>query len=286
MFDETCGADDFHWSIVASASTNSTLAGVLAGFLFTGIVMLFGRPSPEIEDSQTISLFSAALLALGLDSYLFSLITGSRPETGDGEVVTEACMRVWTQGMPASGMLAVGGTALVGGIGWLLSSHVTISSATADKNLRFLGGLMTIATITTTTLLLVATTLDYLDVMFDGRPHLTVVIFVIVVGLTLTTTSAGVAIRRTKQMVDSIPTDNVALPLKSMRWATRGIIGFAIFGPVFAGILTRTAVSSNSLVVGLALLSGIVVPGLISLAVTFSVPNQTRTSVRSRCSVD
>src|SRR5512147_2403983 len=39
------------WSILNSAPTNSTLAGVLAGFAFTAAVMYVGRAGPVIEES-------------------------------------------------------------------------------------------------------------------------------------------------------------------------------------------------------------------------------------------
>jgi hypothetical protein len=106
------------WSILQSASPNSQLAGVLAGFQIAVIAFLFAKP--KRINAHAIGLFASGVFILGLDSYLFSLLTGmdlhskSRPNI---------CSIVWAQGMAASGMSAVGGTVLVSGLGWMLISY-------------------------------------------------------------------------------------------------------------------------------------------------------------------
>jgi predicted membrane channel-forming protein YqfA (hemolysin III family) len=79
--DEFCTSDS--WSPLTSASANSHLAGVLGGFLITAIALLFARNSGE--GVHTLTLFASAVLVLMLDSFLFSLITGSQVPT-DGIV--------------------------------------------------------------------------------------------------------------------------------------------------------------------------------------------------------
>jgi hypothetical protein len=65
------------WSAVSSALANATLAGVLAGFMLNGIVMLLGGKSVRSPGYvQAACLLFAAFVALGLDSYLFGLVTG------------------------------------------------------------------------------------------------------------------------------------------------------------------------------------------------------------------
>lgn len=102
------------WSIITSASTNSQFAGVLAGFVFTGIVMLFAMRGGRY--TQALAVLSPTFIVLGFDSYLFSHVTGSG---NDGE-----CARVWTDGMFASGMLGVGAAGVVSSICWLLAAHL------------------------------------------------------------------------------------------------------------------------------------------------------------------
>ena len=73
--DTFCTSDQ--WSMIASAPSTSQLAGVLGGFLITAIALLFDRSSRE--GVHTLALFSSAVLILMLDSFLFSLISGTHP---------------------------------------------------------------------------------------------------------------------------------------------------------------------------------------------------------------
>ena len=107
--DQSCSSDQ--WSVVTSASSISQLAGVLGGFLITAIALVFDRNSRE--SVHTIALFSSAVLILMLDSFLYSLISGtSAPDDGDRRGI---CVIAWTQGMVSTGMLAAGTTALSAG---------------------------------------------------------------------------------------------------------------------------------------------------------------------------
>ncbi|MCP3785295.1 hypothetical protein NLX85_18180 [Micromonospora sp. A3M-1-15] len=102
------------WSIVTSASTNSQFAGALAGFVFTGIVVLFAMRGARY--THTLAVLAPTFIMLGFDSYIFSHVTGS---AGD-----DLCARVWTDGMFASGMLGVGAAGVVTGACWLLAAHL------------------------------------------------------------------------------------------------------------------------------------------------------------------
>ena len=146
------------WSIISSAATNSQLAGVLAGFVFSAIVILFVRPGAK--STQALGLFAAAFIVLGFDSYLFSLVAGGSTD--------RYCLRVWSEGMAASGLLGVGGVVVVSGICWLLSTH--LDSATGGKvtpadrihmiKLDRLSRVMVHGVILGVALLLTSTTLD------------------------------------------------------------------------------------------------------------------------------
>lgn len=154
---DQCATTKIPWSIITSAGTNSTLAGVLGGFMITAITVLFLTKGRSELVGQSIALFAAGVVILGLDSYLFSMITGSQLNTFDeaienignvsiienvenvenvdpqiieqlrvlAEQKREVCQKIWAQGLYASGMLAVGGTALAAGIGWLLATFAT-----------------------------------------------------------------------------------------------------------------------------------------------------------------
>lgn len=102
------------WSAVTSAQANAALAGVLAGFMFGGIVLLLGqRPTPR--RLQAMSLMLAAFVVLGLDAYLFGLVTGE---------TAALCRRQWTEAMIAAGLLGVGVVAIMCALGLLLNSYI------------------------------------------------------------------------------------------------------------------------------------------------------------------
>ena len=95
------------WSAVTSAQANATLAGVLAGFMLNGIVVLLSRMMTEFAKVRTLALLFTAFVALGLDSYLFGLVTG------DSE-----CHRAWSEAMLAAGLLGMGAVAIIAGFGF------------------------------------------------------------------------------------------------------------------------------------------------------------------------
>ena len=110
------------WSAVTSALANSTLAAVLAGFMIGGVVMLLstGTLANSKGYVQALSLLFTAFVALGLDSYLFGLVTGD--STGIiGKV--SACRRTWTEAMFAAGLLGVGTVAIIAGFVFLFAVY-------------------------------------------------------------------------------------------------------------------------------------------------------------------
>ena len=110
------------WSAVASAPANATLAAVLAGFMIGGIVLLLstGLMASSTGYVQALSLLFTAFVALGLDSYLFGLVTGD--STGIiGRV--SACRRTWTEAMLAAGLLGVGTVAIIAAFVFLFAVY-------------------------------------------------------------------------------------------------------------------------------------------------------------------
>lgn len=108
-------ADFTGWDIIAAATGNSVLAGVLAGFLIAAAAVLFASNSRYVP--HTIALFASGVPVLVLSSYLFNAISGSQAQD------PLRCAQVWTQGLAATAMLAIGAAALVCGLGWVLVSY-------------------------------------------------------------------------------------------------------------------------------------------------------------------
>jgi hypothetical protein len=100
------------WSPVTSAMANTTLAGIMAGFMLNGIVLLLSSDSSRRRAGyvQAASLLFAAFVTLGLDSYLFGLVTGDNTAL-TGKFST--CGRAWTEAMFATGLLAIGAVAII-----------------------------------------------------------------------------------------------------------------------------------------------------------------------------
>lgn len=186
MADPACSTQG--WSILNSAQSHSSLAGVLAGFAFTAAVIYLGRVGQTLRDStqvgrtivpniaarslrevQTIALFTASFIILGLDSYLFSVVAGSRPFAGISSG-PEHCGRLWSQALIANGMLAVGAVAMVCNLTTLfLSQQLNIRDENSRHYLRLFLSSLTGAGMLAIILFLGATSLDYLNVIYRDR---------------------------------------------------------------------------------------------------------------------
>jgi MFS family permease len=266
--------------MLTSASSISQLAGVLGGFLITAIALLFDRRNRE--SVQTLALFAAAVLILMLDSFLFSIISGSvAPDDGDRRGL---CAIVWTQGALSTGMLAAGTTALFGGLGWMLAGHAVNEASERDFGdlqsfsfLADLGGWLTFGSAMTMTLVLSETSIDYLHFMFGERPELWVVGLITTSAALIIVVDFALVYLRTKSLRNSlldtaVPTQ---LALRSVKVASVGILGLAIIGSWLTMSLARfpkdwLTVPNTGAVVFVLLLTYIV-PSVVSTAICYSV---------------
>lgn len=276
--DSFCTSDQ--WSMLSSASANSQLAGVLGGFLITAIALLFDRNSRE--GVHTLALFSSAVLILMLDSFVFSLMTGTQvPDDGDRRGI---CAIAWTQGAVATGMLAAGATALFGGLGWMLASHAVNKAPTDDARdirafsfLADLGGWLTFAAAMATTVILSETSIDYLHFMFGRRPELWLT------GLIVTSAGAVIVVDfilvyvRTTALRKSL-SDTAAptrLALRSIKVATVCTVLLAIVASWLALTLARFPKDwltvPNTVVVIAVLVVTFGLPTVVSTAICYSV---------------
>jgi hypothetical protein len=107
------------WSVLGGAAADSTLAGVLAGFLIvaaTALLLQFNDRS----DPDMFALFASGVPALTLSSYLFSVLSGTKPGMSPDPNV---CGQIWSQWLPAFAMLLIGASVLLCGLGWALVSY-------------------------------------------------------------------------------------------------------------------------------------------------------------------
>ncbi|MCB0943041.1 MAG: hypothetical protein KDB72_22705 [Mycobacterium sp.] len=279
--DPNCSSDQ--WSMLTSASSVSQLAGVLGGFLITAIALLFDRNSRE--GVHTLALFASAVLILMLDSFVFSIMTGTVvPDDGDRRGI---CAIAWTQGAVSTGMLAAGTTALFGGLGWMLASHAVNKVAEPDSEpdldvsaycfLADLGGWLTFASAMTMTLVLSETSIDYLHFMFGERPELWVVGLITTSAALIIAVDLALVHLRTRSLRRSLrdtgsPTQ---VTLRSVKVATIGIVGLAVVGCWLVMSLARfpkdwLTVPNTGAVVAVLVLT-FVVPSVVSTAICYSV---------------
>ncbi len=275
--DELCTSDQ--WSVLSSAASNSQLAGVLGGFLITAIALLFDKNSRE--GVHTLALFSSAVLVLMLDSFLFSLITGTQAPDGDRRVT---CAIAWTQGAVSTGMLAAGATALFGGLGWMLASHAVNKVVDQDAVdvraycfLAELGGWLTFAAAMTATLILSETSIDYLRFMYGRRPNAWVEGLIIVGCAAVIAACFALVYIRTRALRKSLSdtAEPTRLELRSIKVATVGTVVLAIVGSWLAVSLARVPEGmltgpNIGVVVGVLILV-LALPTVVSTAICYSV---------------
>ena len=276
--DEFCTSDA--WSPLAAASAYSQLAGVLGGFLITAIALLFDRSTREAV--HTLALFSAAVLVLMLDSFVFSLITGTQvPAVGDR---ADVCAIAWAQSALSTGMLAAGTVGLFGGLGWMLAVHAVNKAAELDVDdvrsysfLTDLGGWLTFAAAMATTLILSETTIDYMHFMYGRRPDLGWVAVITAAAAAVVIVDFALVYMRTGSLRRSLADSGepTRLAMRSIKIATIGICALAVVATWFAVSVNRIpkdwVTTPNTALLVFVVTFTFVVPAAVSVVICNSV---------------
>jgi len=108
------------WSIIASAQANSNFAGILAGFLFFGLIYLLGK---DDKREEIVLLFTASFIILAFSGYLFARVSGYSAPSDPGPAAASFCKGVWMVGMIAVAMLVAGIATMIVGLGYVLVSY-------------------------------------------------------------------------------------------------------------------------------------------------------------------
>jgi hypothetical protein len=145
--------------------------------MFGGIVLLLGQSATR-QRLQAMSLLFSAFVVLGLDSYLFGLVTGD----------TSACRREWTEAMMGAGLLGVGAVAIVSALGLLLTSYIAEPATAASQDhaatarrpdlatspeanlLRLLTSVLLYGAVAVVVFILTVVAEDYLNAVFNTHP--------------------------------------------------------------------------------------------------------------------
>jgi hypothetical protein len=131
-----CGGN---WSPLVAAGPQSTLSGVLAGFVFTAItVVLSTSPSRQVskQRSYALQLFAAAFIIFALDSYFTSI--------GAGEL---ACNRGYAENVLSGGILGVGAVLMIAGLSWLVAAYADPGNVIAEILAYIAGGIWAVIVI-------------------------------------------------------------------------------------------------------------------------------------------
>ena len=116
---EVC--EGIEWNPVAVAPSHSALAAVIAGFVFTGAVLVLSDRGPAGYHPRSLTLLMSSFFVLVLDSFIFSVIGGE-----------QACHRAWSEMMIGAGLLGIGTLGVFSGIAWLsVDSDRRYASATS-----------------------------------------------------------------------------------------------------------------------------------------------------------
>jgi hypothetical protein len=210
------------FSIIAAAQANSNFAGILAGFLFFGLIYLLGR---DEKRGEIVLLFTASFMILAYSSFLFARVSGYSAPSDP----VSFCKGVWVVGMIAFAMLVVGVATMIVGLGYVLVSYDPQSDRTHLRRL---------ATVTTLGILVVAvfllfTSFNFYDELLNRPRHhliLSLSVLAIVIVLVLSavtyTTSRG-------------PGDRRKIRDRYIDCSVYVIGGFALAGAVVTGIATR-----------------------------------------------
>lgn len=214
------------WSMITSAQASSNFAGILAGFLFFGLIYLLGK---DEKREEIVLLFTASFIILAFSAYLFARVSGFSAPSDPGPAAASFCKGVWMVGMVAYAMLVAGIATMIVGLGYVLVSYDPKSDRT---HLRRLAKLVTLGILVGAVFILF-TSVNYYDELLGRSNHhliwassaLAMVLVLLLSGVTYTS-SRGPGRRR--QIRDNY-----------IDCAVYVIGGFGLAGAVMAGIATR-----------------------------------------------
>jgi hypothetical protein len=103
------------WDPVAAAVSSSAIAAVLAGFVFSGIVVVLSTKAREKQNApaaRALKLFLMAFVGLAVTAYMFSDLAGEK-----------VCPRANTEEVLTGGMLATFAVIMLTALTWLITAY-------------------------------------------------------------------------------------------------------------------------------------------------------------------
>jgi len=236
------------WSMIASAQANSNFAGILAGFLFFGLIYLLGK---DEKQGETVLLFTASFIILGYSGFLFARVSGFSAPSDPGPAAASFCKGVWMVGMIAFAMLVAGVAIMMVGLGYVLVSYDPKSDRT---HLRRLAAVGTLGILFGAVFLLFTSVNFYDEILGRSNHHIiwasSVLALLLVVALSGVTYTTSRGPGRRRQIRDNY--------IDCAVWA---IGGFGLAGAVLTGIATK--VDGSRLISWLVIIVSLGFPAII-----------------------
>jgi hypothetical protein len=249
--DPTCSSLD--WSFLGVAPSHSQFAGVLGGFIFVAIFTFVSTWRGNTHKLPNLSLLLTAFFVLALDSMLFGIISGER-----------VCIRAYTEGVVASGLLAIGAGSVFAGIAHVLDLHEV------DRDLARLSRLLVYTSQAIAIAFMSVTVFGFLDYLpgtpswsYGHPPQWWQLAYIVVLFALLT---AAIYFRPT-----SADGARRALRLASYATTLYGLVGAAIFGAA-ASIPGTTWRTSTPAVLPLAITAATIFPPIALLTLARTLP--------------
>ncbi|WP_416960405.1 hypothetical protein [Streptomyces sp. Agncl-13] len=132
---DVCTNGQLDWNPIGSAGAFSAFCGILAGFVFSGVVMVIGQQNPAGGDahaSRGLRLLMPSFFGLAVTSYLYSVVTG--------ELV---CRRALVEQLFVGGILAANAVVVIAALSWLFLAY----GRNSDGEVRFLRGLVLVSAV-------------------------------------------------------------------------------------------------------------------------------------------
>ena len=139
--------------------------------MINGMILVLGNKPDEMkaEYIRGLSLLFAAFITLGVDAFLFGVVTGENTQLIQTNI--GVCRRAWTEAMFGAGLLAVGTIAIIAGFVYLFSTYLSNPPPGLQDSVKRLETLSTgiragVAVTVVTALFM--TSKSYLYAIYDG----------------------------------------------------------------------------------------------------------------------
>jgi hypothetical protein len=148
----------FTWSPIGAAASQSAIAAVLAGFVFSGIIVLLSvtrTDSLKRESAQALKLLFTAFFGLAVTAYLLAVMAGE-----------QKCARAQTIEALTGGALGAFAVIMITALTWLVVAYERHN----DGVLEFLHALVYVGCLFVA-LLLTTSSLNYIGAYLIGYSH-------------------------------------------------------------------------------------------------------------------